>query len=232
LRTGSINSFWTKETPLAMRIAVPAQPQCPQILQIYRESLHPERQAAYNAVEEDTARSAMTLGCPHPYLAAESANESTDVWWFNGYQSSAEQKQVYAAYARNHALMAALRRNSKRKAPLTFNRIQVLARYRKDLSVGTPWILGHGRFLVVVSGKNIGRMPGAVFDATDGTRLVVASAQASIEADAARALAGPDATVLSIRPSWSFPAEEWRRADPVFWRTNASELPGRGRGSR
>src|SRR5689334_16593057 len=84
----------------------------PHILQIYRESLRPGSEAAYCAIEEDTARQAATLGCPHPYLGAESITGSREVWWFNGYESPAEQKQVYDDYAKNMRLMAALQQNS------------------------------------------------------------------------------------------------------------------------
>ena len=54
------------------------------ILQIVREPLKPGSEAAYYALEEDTAHAAAALGCPHPYLGAESVTGSKEVWWFNG----------------------------------------------------------------------------------------------------------------------------------------------------
>jgi hypothetical protein len=198
-----------------MQIAAAAQP--PRLLQIYREPLKPGSEAAYHAIEADTARIAATLGCPHPYLGAESLTGSKEVWWFNGYESPAEQKQVYDDYAKNTRLMAALQRNSHRKASLTLAPIEALASYRQDLSIGTPWLLGRGRFLVITVTQSDRRISGTVFVAPDGARFIVASAQTRPEADAARGLAGSESNILAVRPSWSFPAKEWIAADSAFW---------------
>jgi hypothetical protein len=198
-----------------MPIATPVQP--PHILQVYRERLKPGSEAAYHAIEEDTARIAAALGCPHPYLGAESVTGAREVWWFNGYASSAEQTQVYDEYAKNTRLTAALQQNSKRKAILTLEPVEVFARYRPDLTVGNPWILGRGRFLVITVTKNDRRVTGTVFEGPDGTRFIVTSVQTREHADAAKALAGPESIILAVRPSWSFPAEEWIAGDSEFW---------------
>jgi hypothetical protein len=203
---------------LVMQIATPAHP--PALLQIVREPLKPGSEIAFNAIEEERARLSVTLGCPHPYLGAESLTGSREVWWFNGYQSSTEQKQVYDAYAQNAPLMAALQKSAKPKASLTLHSIEVFARYRLDLSVGTPWLLGHGRYLVITATKSSRRLPGTVFEGPDGTRFIVTSAETRQEADAAKASAGPEANILAVRPSWSFPAPHWIAADPPFWRSS------------
>jgi hypothetical protein len=200
---------------LVMQITAPARP--PQILQIYREPLKPGSEAAYHAVEEDTARVAAALGCPHPYLGAESVTGAKEVWWFNGYESSAEQEQVHDDYSKNARLMAALQQNSKRKALLTLEPVEVIAHYRPDLTVGNLWILGRGRFLVIAMTKSDQRVAGTVFEAPDGTRFIVTSVQTREQADAAKAVAGPESVILAVRPSWSFPAKEWIAADSVFW---------------
>lgn len=202
-----------------LQIAPPAQP--PNILQIVREPLKPESEAEYSAIEEDSARASLTLGCPHPYLGVESLTGSKEVWWFNGYQTSAEQKQTYDDYAKNTRLLEALRQNSQKKANLTLDPIEVFAHYRPDLSVGTPWILGHGRFLVIAVTKSDRRIPGTVFEASDGTRFIITSARTRQDADAARALAGPESNIFAVRPLWSFPANEWIAADSQFWRANS-----------
>ena len=191
--------------------------QPPQILQIYREPLKPGSEAAYHAIEEDTARAAAALGCPHPYLGSVSVTGSREVWWFNGYESPAEQKQVSDDYAKNRRLMTALLRNSRRKASLTLEPVEVFARYRPDSSVGNPWVLGRGRFFVITVTKSDPRATGTVFEAPDGTRFIVTAAQTREQADAASALAGPESIILAVRPSWSFPAKEWIAVDPVFW---------------
>jgi hypothetical protein len=203
--------------------AFAAQP--PRILQIYREPLKPGSEAAYRAIEEDTARLSTALGCPHPYLGIESLTGSKEVWWFNGYESSAEQGQVRDDYAKNTRLMAALQQNSKRKANLTLEPSEVFASYRQDLSAGTPWILGHGRFLVITGTRSGRRITGTVFEAADGTRFIITPAGTLEEADAAKALAGQESNVFAVRPSWSFPAKEWIAADSLFWQPTARVRP-------
>jgi hypothetical protein len=192
----------------------------PRMLQVYRERLKPRSEAGYHAIEEDTARIAAALGCPHPYLAVESVTGSKEVWWFNGYESPAEQKQVHDEYAKNTRLMAALQENSKKKAGLTLQPIEIFATYRQDLSAGTQWILGHGRFLVITVTKSNRRITGTVFEAPDGERVIVTSAQTRQEADAAKEMAGDESNIFAVRPSWSFPAKEWSAADPPFWGPN------------
>jgi hypothetical protein len=173
-----------------------------------------------SAIEEERARISATLGCPHPYLGAETLTGSKEAWWFNGYQSSTEQKQVYSAYEKNAALMAALQQSAKPKADLTLKPIEVFARYRADLTAGTPWLLGHGRYLVITVTKSTARLAGTVFEGSDGTRFVVTPSETRQEADAAKAAAGLQATILAVRPSWSFPASDWIAADPPFWRSS------------
>jgi hypothetical protein len=202
-----------------MQIAASAQP--PPLLQIVREPLRPGAEAAFSAIEEERARLAATLGCPHPYLGAESLTGPKEAWWLNGYQSSTQRQQVYDAYAKNAPLMAAFQRSAKPKADLTLKPIEVFARYRPDRSERMPWLLGHGRYLVIAMIDRTTRVAGTVFESTDGTRrFVVRSAGTREEAEAARVSAGQDTTVLAIRPSWSFPAAEWIAADPEFWRAS------------
>jgi hypothetical protein len=193
----------------------------PRILQIVREPFTPGSEAAYSAVEEDTARIAAALGCPHPYLGGFSLSGSPEAWWFNGYASDTEPAQVADAYARNTLLMAALQQSGKRKASLTRAPIELVASYRPELSAGIPWRPGIGRFLVISvtrgDARSASRHAGTVFETADDVRVVVAPAQAREDAAAAYALAGPDSYLLAVRPSWSLPADEWIAADPEFW---------------
>jgi len=198
-----------------MEIAAPARP--PRILQIYRERLKPGAEAAYRSIEEETARAAVELGCPHPYLAAEPLGGPKEVWWFNGFDSTEDRSRVSDDYARNMPWTAALDRNSKRKASLTLSPIETVARYRGDLSGGPPWTLGDGRFLLVTLTKEDRRIAGTVFEAPDGMRFVVTSGRTRAEAAAARGRAGSDSYVLAVQPSLSFPAKEWIESDPFFW---------------
>jgi hypothetical protein len=204
---------------LVMQIAASAQP--PPLLQIVREPLKPGTEAPFNAIEEERARLAASLGCPHPYLGAESITGPKEAWWFNSYQSTTERQQVYDAYANNGPLMAAFQKSAQPKADLTLTPIEVFASYRPDRSEGAPWTLGHGRYLVITRiDRTTGPVDGTVFETTDGTSFVVRAAETREEAAAMKVPAGQDTTVLAIRPSWSFPAAEWIAADREFWRAS------------
>jgi hypothetical protein len=98
------------------------QPRPPSILQIFREPLKPGVEAEYGAIEEETARICVEMKCPHPYLGVESLTGPKEVWWFNGYESRDEIKQVEAGYENNAALMAALERNGKERAHVRADR--------------------------------------------------------------------------------------------------------------
>jgi hypothetical protein len=62
----------------------------PGILQIFREPLKSGVEAEYAAIEDDTKRLCVELGCPHPYLGVESLTGPKEVWYFNAYGSSEE----------------------------------------------------------------------------------------------------------------------------------------------
>lgn len=194
------------------------QPSVPAILQIFREPLKSGVEAEYSAIEAETARFAVKLRCPHPYLAAESLTGPKEVWWFNGYESQDEINQVEAAYKSNAAWTAVLQRNSERKSALTLPPIGVFTKHRGDLSRGLPWSVGQGRFLVITRTKNERALDGTVFEAPDGTWFVVMPARTRADADAKAAAAGRDTQVFSVRPNWSMAAPEWIAGDPAFWK--------------
>jgi hypothetical protein len=202
---------------MAMQIGASVHP--PRILQIHREGLKPGSEDAYRAIEEELTRICLRLTCPHPYLGIESVTGPKEVWFFNGYESPAEQKKVVDDYAANGPLLAALTEASKRKAAFTLNPVNVFANYRRDLSRGTPWLLGHGRFLVVTVSKSPRAIDGTMFVDPDETRFVIMPADTRPEANAAAAAAGPEARIFEVRPTWSTPAREWIEADPSFWRS-------------
>jgi hypothetical protein len=74
----------------------------------------------------------------------------------------------------------------------------------------------HGRYLVITVTRSTAPLTGTVFDSPDGMRFVVTPSKTRQEADAARATAGPEATILAVRPSWSFPASEWIAAESAI----------------
>lgn len=190
------------------------------ILLIAREPLAAGREKEYREIEEETARLSAQLGCPHPYLAMESLTGPKEIWWFNGFDSPEDQREVGEAYEKNAPFSAALKKNSDRKAPVTGKVIEVYAKYRPDLSRGEQWIPGHGRFVVIAVTKAQLSGAGTVFQAADGTFFVFSPARNRKQAER---LAGsiPGSTVAVVRPSLSFPAKEWVAADPRFWGAKA-----------
>lgn len=188
----------------------------PALIQIHRETVNAGAEAAYDAIETDTARACAALGCPHPYLALEAVSGSREVWFLNGFASVEEQQAVVKAYAGNAPLMAALQRNSDAKRALTITPIGGLATHRPDATRGASWALGIGRFLIVTVSNAARLVDGTVFE-TEGTRVIVTSANTRDDADAAAVRAGTGSHVLAVRPAWSFPAAAWIAADPALW---------------
>jgi hypothetical protein len=190
----------------------------PRLLQIHRETVTSGAEEAYRAIETETARLCSSLGCPHVYLALQALAEPHEVWFLNGFDSTSEQQLVIEAYAGNSRLMEALTRNGQRKAALTTNPLGVVASCRADLSRGTPWTMGQGRFLVVTANTTSRTFVGTVFEAPDGTHFDVRAAATLVDAEATAGSAGPPSRILAIRTSWSFPAPEWIAADPDLWK--------------
>jgi hypothetical protein len=186
------------------------------ILQIYRETVLPGREADYDLVERETAKNAARLGCPNPYLGAESLRGPKVVWWFNAYESPAEQRRVAESYMRNAKLMDALARSSSHKAEFTSDTSDVFAHYQPEVSSGVSWSPGQGRFLRIVETKAVGKAAGAMFETEDGTRFIVTACSTREDAEKS---ADAKTHVLAVRPAWSFAAPTWVAADKDFWTT-------------
>ena len=183
------------------------------ILQIYREHVKTGCEADYAALEQDTARIAMTLRCPNPYLAAESLSGPKVVWWFNAYESAEAQKRVALDYMKNAQLMDQLQRNSARKVPWTYDASDMFAFFRPQLSKGAAWEPGKGRYLSITEGASVDHAAGTVFETADGVRFSIAAFATRAEAN----VHAPRAHLLAVRPEWSFPSRQWIDADPQFW---------------
>ena len=138
----------------------------------------------------------------------------------NAFESDADRLRVEDAYAKNRPLMAALERNSKRKAAVTEPFVSAFVKYRPDLSRGTPWTLVGARFLVVTVTRQDSRAEGSVFDAPDGSRYILTPVKTRQQADAEATRAGQEARVFAIRPYWGLPDKTWLQADPDFWKVN------------
>jgi hypothetical protein len=194
-----------------------AQAQPPHILEVAREYLKPDAAPAVHRIEVDAAQICIRLKFPHRYLVLESLTGPKEFWYLNGFASQADLDEVAGEYAGHEALIAALAENLKRKAPyLATKSTDVLLRYRPELSEGTPWLMGYGRFLITAWAKGAAGMAGTVFEAPDGNRLVIRAARTLAEA---RSIAAADvgAHVFAIRPELGWPDDEWVRVDPQFW---------------
>jgi hypothetical protein len=190
----------------------------PQVLQIVREPIKVGNEAAYAALESETARACVELKCPHPHLALEPLTGPKEVWWLNFFASETDRQQVTAAFQRNRPLMAVLERNSKLKASFTEAPTDLILNYRPDLGRVAAWKVAGQRFFIITMGPEL--PDGPVFAAPDGKQLILQSATTREEADRLASGMPGKTTVLAIRPSWGFPAQEWIDADPEFWAPN------------
>ena len=190
----------------------------PQFLLIARERLRPGSEEAYDKNEVQLASVCVTLGCPHPYLALATVTAPVEVWWLNAFESAEERDGLDLAYAQNEPLMAALLPLGKRKEEFRASLTTTMVEFRRDLSERALRIEG-ARFFVVAAAEDARASIGAVFQATDETRLVVMPASDRDVAADLGARMGPGATILAVRPQWSCPAAAWVEADPEFWRS-------------
>ena len=195
-----------------------AQAQPPQILEVAREYLKPDAVQAVHQIEVDAAQICIRLNFPHRYLVIESLTGPKEFWYLNAFNSQAELDEIGREYEGNKALTSALATNLKRKAPyLAAESTNVFLNYVPELGGGTPWVMGHGRFLVTAWTKGPAGAGGTVFDGPDGNRLVIRAARTRAEAETLAA-AGAGTYVFAVHPELGWPDEEWVRADPQFWR--------------
>ena len=196
-----------------------SQARPPQILEVAREYLKPDAVPAVHKIEVDAARICIRLKFPHRYLVLESLTGPKEFWYLNAFDSQADLDEVSRQYEGNKALTSALAENLKRKAPyLAAESTNVFLHYRAELSGGTPWAMGHGRFLVTAWTKESAGTGGTVFEGPDGNRLLIRAARTRAEAESMAAAAGAGTHVFAIHPELGWPDEKWVTADPEFWR--------------
>jgi hypothetical protein len=196
-----------------------SQAHTPQILEVYREYLKPDAVHALHQIEVDAAQICIRLKFPHRYLVLESLSGPKEFWYLNAFDSQAEMDEVGREYEGNKALTSALAKNLKRKDPyLAVESTNVFLNYRPELSGGTPWVMGHGRFLVTAWTRGSAVTGGTVFEGPDGYRLVIRAVRTRAEAESMAAAAGAGTHVFAIHPELGWPHEAWVTADPEFWR--------------
>jgi hypothetical protein len=195
-----------------------SQAQPPQILEVAREYLKPDAVPAIHKIEVDAAQICIRLKFPHRYLVLESLTGPKEFWYLNAFDSQAELDEVGRNYEANKAVRSALAQNLKRKAPyLAGESTDVFLHYRPELSGGTPWRMGRGRFLVTAWTKGTAGTAGTVFEGPDGNRLVIRAARTRAEAESMASSAAEGTRVFAIHPELGWADEEWVAADPQFW---------------
>jgi hypothetical protein len=200
--------------------AVQTQEETPLFLLIVRERLRTGSEEAYDKNELRLAAVCARLKCPHPYLALASATGPKEVWWLNAFGSQEERDGLDAAYARNEPLMAEMRPLGKRKEDFREAFTSTMTSYRRDLSGDSVLRIAGARFMVIDTTQDKGRGAGAVFEASDGKRFVISSANTRAAAEDLAVRSGSGAKILAVQPQWSFPAGAWIKADPMFWQTS------------
>ena len=174
-----------------------AQARPPQILEIYRDYLKPDAVAANRRLENQAEHLCRTLDFRHSYLTIESVSGPEEMWYFNGFESQSEVEKLRQEYAQNTKLAAALADIVQQKAPLKrADSTDDFAYYRSDLSHGEQWIIGRGRFLVIVFFNGDPPLNGTVFEIKGSGRMLVRTAHSSAEARTLATSAGPNATVF------------------------------------
>ncbi len=174
-----------------------AQARPPQILEIYRDYLKPEAVAANRRLENRAEHLCRALDFRHPYLTIESVSGPKEMWYLNGFESQADVEKLRREYQQNTKLMGALSEIVQQKASLKrAESTDEFARYRSDLSRGDPWIMGRGRFLVIVFFHRGPPLSGTVFELNDGRRMLLRSVETSSEARAIAGSAGSTARIF------------------------------------
>jgi len=174
-----------------------AQARPPHILEIYRDYLKPDAVAANRRLENRAEHLCRTLDFRHSYLTIESPSGPKEMWYFNGFESQSEIEKLRREYAQNTKLAAALADIVQQKATLKrAESTDEFAYYRSDLSRGEPWIIGRGRFLVIVFFNGDPPLDGTVFEMNGSGRILVRTADSSAEARTLATSAGSTANVF------------------------------------
>jgi hypothetical protein len=193
----TIKCFIPLALMLGVNMASMAQARPPQILEIYRDYLKPEAVAANRRLETRAEHLCRTLDFRHSYLTIESVSGPKEMWYFNGFESQGEVERLRREYGQNTKLAAALDDIVQQKAALKrAESTDEFAHYRSDLSRGEPWIIGRGRFLVIVFFNGDPPLNGTVFEMKDGGRMLVRTTHGFAEARSLAALAGSTANVF------------------------------------
>lgn len=190
----------------------------PSLLQIVQERLNPDSEKAYGKIEEELAQLCAEMRCPNRYLALASLTLPREVWWLNTYGAQADVDRVERAYARNAALMAAMRELAATRKGLTSEPVNMMTKFRPDLSDASPWLIGEVRYAVVLEMQTAAKASGSVFQNSDGRVFIFTAAAGNAEASRLASALGRNARVFEVQPHWSYPYDIWVARNPGLWK--------------
>ena len=119
------------------------------LVQIYRELIRPGRMGNLVQIEEAAARFCAQARCPNPYLAITSITGPTEIWWINGFDSADTMEKILHDYTGNDQIMQYLNGVAQNKADLVFPAVNLLARFRADLSVSSNTTFAYARYISI-----------------------------------------------------------------------------------
>lgn len=186
---------------LALKLGVTmdsmAQARPPKILYIARDYLKADAVPANRKLERRAEHLCRTLDFSHPYLTIESISGPSEMWYLNGFDSQAEVDKLTREYQQNTKLLAALNDITQQKVVLKRqDSTEEFWHLRSDLSSGDPWVIGHGRFFVIVFFDVKPPMNGTVFEMKNGTRMLVRTAKSPSDARVLATSTGSSARVF------------------------------------
>jgi hypothetical protein len=185
----------------------------PAMLQVTRETISANGEPWYSRIERQLAE-LCARRCPNHYLALESGAQPTEVWWLVAYESPSDVARIADAYARDAALLDAMRELNAQKRSVTSAPASELMQWRRESSAAEPWRVGTDPFVVIVDRA----ASGAVFESDSGATLTVATARTRESALARAASFGAAARVFRVRTDWSSPDEAWVAGNAALWK--------------
>ena len=133
------------------------------------------------------------------------------------YESEADVARIAEAYASNAPLTAALREGAAGKTGMAGPPVELMTRFRSDLSTPDPWRIGELRYAAVLERPSPAKSAGAVFESPDGRAVVLIAAADRTDAERRAAQLGSGARLFEVRPEWSLPEDTWVSRNPQLW---------------
>jgi nitroreductase len=134
------------------------------------------------------------------------------------YDSQSEVDRVAEGYAANTTLMTALRELAAKKNGMTDPPVDLMTKFRNDLSGTEPWRIGELRYAVVRELRTPSKSAGALFQSADGSAFVLIAAPDLSSAKKRAIRLGKGARIFEVQPKWSLPTEAWVSLNPKLWK--------------